>query len=58
MIEPSQTTKVERPQVSVTALTANTCEIYIHTDQGNVRMICSHGAIEVEAGGLEIRVKP
>lgn len=48
----------ERPQVSVTALTANTCEIYVHTKEGNVRIICSQGAIEVEAGGLEIRVKP
>jgi len=54
----TQTTKNERPRVHVSALTANTCEVMIFTDEGDVRLICSHGAIEVEAKGLEIRVKP
>lgn len=50
--------KVDRPVVSVSALTANTCEVLIDTDHGTVRLVCSQDRIEIDAKGTKIEVKP
>lgn len=54
----TKTTKNDRPIVYVSALTANTCEVKIITDQGETRLVCSRDYIEVEAKGMHIWVKP
>jgi len=48
----------ERPEVCITALTANTIEVMIELAQGTVRLVCGHDLIEVEARGTNIKVKP
>lgn len=47
-----------RPRVIVSALTANTCEVVIETDEGTVRLVCSHDVIKIEAKGTKIDVSP
>lgn len=54
----TQTASKDRPQVSVRAVTANTCEVVVSTEAGDVRLICSHDAIEIDARGVDIRVRP
>jgi len=54
----SKTRPPERPQVSVRSVTANTCEVNILTEGGDVRLVCSHEAIEITADNVEIRVRP
>lgn len=51
----------DRPKVAVRANTANTCEILIKTESGDVRIIASHQRIYVEtstAAMLEVEVQP
>lgn len=51
----------ERPKVAVRAQTANTCEILIKTDSGDVRIIASHNRIFIDlstASMIEIEVQP
>lgn len=51
----------ERPKVAVRAQTANTCEILIKTESGDVRIVASHKRIFVQADTasmLEVEVQP
>lgn len=49
---------LDRPSVTVEAMTANTIELIIQTNHGSVRLVCGHDDTYIESRGTKVTVRP